>query len=69
MTKEQTKKNISRREAAKKYATIYATDYKKTAKNAFYDGIIFWEMVQAGAVTEDMLNEDFFTILSLHNHK
>ena len=68
MTKEQTRK-IVKREATDKYSEIYADMYKKVARNAFIDGVVFWEMVLAGAVTEDMLNEDFFTILSLHNHK
>ena len=68
MTKEQARK-IVKREAADKYSEIYADMYKKVARNAFIDGMVFWDMVKAGAITEDMLNEDFFTILSLHNHQ
>jgi hypothetical protein len=68
MTKEKARK-IVKREAADKYSEIYADMYKKVARNAFIDGIVFWDMVKAGVVTEDMLNEDFFTVLSLHNHQ
>ena len=43
--------------------------YKKIAKMAFLDGMVFWDMVRSGAVSEDMLNEDFFMILSDSNNK
>ena len=62
-------KKIVKREAAERYASIYADMYKKSARNAFLDGIVFWGMVKSGAVTEDMLNEDFFMILSESNHE
>lgn len=62
-------KGIIKREAAERYSSIYSVSYKKVARNAFLDGIVFWDMVRSGAVTEDMINEDFFAILSESNHK
>ena len=62
-------KRISKRESAKKYASIYAEESRKTARNAFIDGMVFGDMVKAGAVTEDMIDADFFAILSESNHK
>lgn len=59
---------ISKRKAAKIYASIYAEGYSKVAFNAFYDGIVFWDMVKSGAITEGMINEDFLAILSDTNH-
>lgn len=61
-------KQIIKKEAAKKYASIYAEELRKTARNAFIDGMVFWDMVKAGAITEDMIDEDFFAILSESNH-
>lgn len=61
-------KQIIKREAAEKYAAIYAEHFSKIARNAFIDGMVFWDMVKAGAVTEDMINEDFFMVLSDSNH-
>lgn len=62
-------KEIVKREAANTYASIYADMYKKVARNAFLDGIVFWDMVKSGAVTEDMIDKDFFMVLSDSNHK
>lgn len=62
-------KKIIKKVAADKYASIYADMYKKIARNAFLDGIVFCGMVKSGAITEDMLNEDFFMILSESNHE
>ena len=59
---------ISKRKAAKTYASIYADTYSKVAFNAFYDGMVFWDMVKSGAITENMINEDFLAILSDTNH-
>lgn len=62
-------RQIIKREAAEEYASIYADMHKKVARNAFIDGMVFWDMVKAGAVTEDMIDADFFAILSESNHK
>lgn len=62
-------RQIIKREAAEEYASIYAETYKRVARNAFIDGMVFWDMVKAGAVTEDMIDADFFAILSESNHK
>ena len=62
-------KGIIKREAAERYSLIYPVNYKKVARNAFLDGMVFWDMIKSGAVTEDMINEDFFAILSESNHK
>ena len=61
-------KRINKREAAKKYASIYADESRKIARMAFIDGIVFWDMVKAGAVTPDMIDEEFFRILRDSNH-
>lgn len=61
-------KRINKREAAKKYASIYAEEDRKTARMAFIDGMVFWDMVKAGAVTPDMIDEEFFRILRDSNH-
>ena len=63
------KNKIDKRKAADKYASIYEDMYKKIARMAFLDGMVFWDMVRSGAVSEDMLNEDFFLILSDSNNK
>ena len=60
---------IQKRDAADKYAYIYADEFKKIARMAFLDGMVFWEMVKAGAVDADVLNDDFFMILSDSNNK
>lgn len=62
-------KQIIKKEAANAYASIYAEESRKIARNAFIDGMVFWDMVKAGAVTEDMIDADFFAILSDSNHK
>lgn len=59
---------ISKRKAAKTYASIYAKEYQRIVNNAFYDGIVFWDMVKSGVITADMVNEDFLAILSDSNH-
>lgn len=61
-------KPISKRKAAKIYASIYAGELNATARMSFFDGIMFWDMVKAGIVTDDMINTDFFNILSDNNH-
>ena len=63
------KNKISKRKAADKYASIYDDRFKKIARMAFLDGMVFWDMVRSGVVSEDMLNEDFFMILSDSNSK
>lgn len=63
------KKVIDRRDAANVYASIYDDRYKKVVRMAFIDGVVFADMVKAGAVTPDMIDEDFFMILSDSNHK
>ena len=68
MTPKKTRQ-IIKREAAEEYASIYADMYKRVARNDFIDRMVFWDMVKAGAVTEDMINADFFAILSESNHK
>ena len=60
-------REIVKREAAKKYASIYAEESRKTARMAFIDGMVFAEMVRAGAVTSDMINKDFFDTLNESN--
>lgn len=62
-------KRINKREAAKKYALIYEEEFRKIARKAFVDGMVFWDMFKAGAVTEGMIDADFFAILSDSNHK
>ena len=59
---------ISKRKTSKIYASIYAEAYQRIASNAFYDGMVFWDMVKSGAITEDMVNEDFLAMLSDSNH-
>lgn len=49
------------------YGTIYDIKYKKIARQAFLDGMIFWDMVKAGVVSEDMIDEDFFLMLRESN--
>lgn len=66
MTTKQAKK-ILKKEAANVYASIYDTMYQKIARMAFIDGMVFYEMVKAGAVTEDMINRDFFDTLNEMN--
>ena len=60
-------KKISKREAARVYGSIYADDVKKVAQQAFLDGMVFSDMIKAGAVTPDMIDEDFFVILRESN--
>ena len=62
------KKKINNREASEIYASIYSNIYKKIARMAFFDGIKFSEGVRSGAITEDMINEDFFEVLNENNH-
>jgi hypothetical protein len=59
---------IDKRKTAHKYAGIYAEKYAKIARMAFYDGMIFWDMVKAGIIKPDMIDEDFFIVLSDNNH-
>lgn len=59
-------RKISKQKAAEIYASIYAEAYQKITRNAFFDGIIFWDMVMSGAITEDMINEDFMEVLINH---
>lgn len=49
------------------YGTIYDIKYKNIARQAFLDGMIFWDMVKAGVVSEDMIDEDFFLMLRESN--
>ena len=63
MTPKQAKK-ITKKACANAYASIYDSEYKKIARQAFGDGMVFWGLVQAGAVTEDMaIDEVFFKTL------
>ena len=66
MTTEQAKR-ILKKEAASVYASIYDTTYQKIARMAFIDGMVFAEMVRAGAVTDDMINREFFDVLNEMN--
>lgn len=66
MTTKQAKK-ILKKEAANVYASIYDRMYQKIARMAFIDGMVFAEMVRAGAVTSDMINKDFFDTLNESN--
>ena len=59
---------IDNRKASETYASIYAHMYRKIARMAFFDGIKFSEGVRSGAITKEMVNEDFFMILSDSNH-
>lgn len=59
---------IEKRNAAKVYSSLYDNRFKTVAQKAFYDGIVFWEMVKSGAVEADMLNEDFFSVLIESNN-
>lgn len=61
-------KKINNRKASEIYASIYADMFKKIARMAFFDGIAFSEGVRSGVITKDMVNEDFFMILSDSNH-
>lgn len=60
-------KRILKKATADVYATIYDQMYRKVARQAFIDGMIFWDMVKAGAVTEDMINREFFDVLNESN--
>jgi hypothetical protein len=60
-------KKIAKREAANVYGSIYADNLKKVARQAFLDGMVFWEAVKSGAVTADMVDGDFFAILRESN--
>ena len=60
-------KKISKREAASVYSSIYADDVKIVAQQAFLDGMVFSDMIKAGAVTPDMIDVDFFEILRESN--
>ena len=62
-------KLIVKRKAAEVYSCIYDKMFKKAVRRAFYDGMVFWDMVKSGAITEDMINEDFFKILSESHHQ
>lgn len=66
MTTKQAKR-IMKKEAANTYASIYDTTYQKIARMAFIDGMVFAEMVRAGAVTSDMINREFFDLLNESN--
>ena len=67
MIKKQTER-ISARDVAKKYASIYEQEDREVARLAFLDGMVFLDMCKAGAITADMINEDFLAILSDSNH-
>lgn len=60
-------KKISKREAASVYSSIYADDVKIVTQQAFLDGMVFSDMIKAGAVTPDMIDVDFFEILRESN--
>lgn len=66
MTTKQAKK-IVRDEAANVYAQIYDDKFQKIAAQAFMDGMVFAKMVAAKAVTDDMINEDYFRTLREFN--
>ena len=66
MTTKQAKK-IVRDEAANIYAQIYDDRFQKIAAQAFMDGMVFSNMVAARAVTDDMINEDFFRTIREFN--
>lgn len=59
---------INNRKASKNYSFIYAEELRKVAYMAFFDGIKFSEGVRSGAITKEMINEDFFAILNEANH-
>lgn len=60
-------KKIVREESANIYAQIYDGRFQKIAAQAFMDGMVFAKVVQAGAVTDDMINEDFFRTIREFN--
>ena len=60
-------KKIVREESANIYAQIYEERFQKIAAQAFMDGMVFAKMVQAGAVTVDMINEDLFITIREFN--
>ena len=66
MTTKQAKK-IVREESANIYAQIYDEESQKIAAQAFMDGMVFAKMVQAGAVSDDMINEDLFRTIREYN--
>jgi hypothetical protein len=66
MTPKQAKK-ILKKQTANVYASIYDERFQKTARQAFIDGMVFWDMVKAGVVTEDMINADFFAVMRESN--
>lgn len=59
--------SIIRREAADIYAQMYDNRFKEIASQAFSDGLVFAYMCQSGAISDDMINEDFFRILRENN--
>lgn len=60
-------KKIVREESANIYAQIYDDKFQKIAAQAFMDGMVFAKMVQARAVTDDMINEDLFRTIREFN--
>lgn len=62
-------RKIDKRVAADRYASIYLKEFRKVARSAFIDGMVFWDMVKAGAVTPDMIDEVYFEILNDSNNK
>ena len=60
-------KKIVREESANIYAQIYDERFQMIAAQAFMDGMVFANMVQAGAVSDDMINEDFFRTIREYN--
>lgn len=62
------KNEISKRDAARRYAAICREEYKEVARRAFLDGAVFWDMVKSGAVTAEMLDDDFFAVLTTNNN-
>lgn len=66
MTIEQAKK-VLKDTAVDAYGSIYDDRFKKIAAQAFMDGMVFCDMVRAGAITDSMINGDFFTTLREFN--
>lgn len=53
-------KEVVRNEAADLYASIYDKRFAKVAHQAFVDGMVFWENVRNGKVSDEDLSKEYF---------
>lgn len=53
-------KEVVRNEATDLYASIYDKRFAKVAHQAFVDGMVFWENVRNGKVSDEDLSKEYF---------